>query len=73
MKLPRHISGLRAARAFQRLGFKVVRQRGSHLVLRRDEPFAQITVPMHAEIRVGTLHDLLEDAGVPLEEFLAVL
>ena len=45
-KLP-HISGTEAIRAFERLGFKAVRQRGSHVVLRREN--SGCVVPLHRE------------------------
>ncbi len=43
-KLPR-ISGRQCRRALEREGFYFKRQEGSHIILRRDEPFAQLVVP----------------------------
>ena len=56
-KLP-VISGMEAIRALERLGFSVVRQRGSHIVLRRDS--AGCVVPNHQELKVGTLAGILK-------------
>lgn len=69
-KLP-HISGAQAVRALEHLGFVVVRQRGSHIVLRRGS--AGCVVPNHREIKVGTLGGVLKQAGVTPEDFLAAL
>ncbi len=69
-KLP-VVSGAEAIRAFERLGFAVARQRGSHIVLRRAE--SGCVVPNHREIKIGTLAGILKQAGVSIEEFLAAL
>ena len=69
-RLPR-LSGAEAVRALQRLGFEVVRQRGSHIVMRRGA--TGCVVPNHREIKVGTLAGALRQAGVSVEEFMAVL
>ena len=50
-KLP-HVSGMQAIKALERLGFKRVRQSGSHVVLRRRADGC--VVPLHAELKVGT-------------------
>ncbi len=69
-KLP-HVSGAEVVRALERMGFVVLRQRGSHIILRRGS--AGCVVPNHREIKVGTLTGLLKQAGVGVEEFLAAL
>jgi predicted RNA binding protein YcfA (HicA-like mRNA interferase family) len=69
-KLP-VISGAEAVRALERLGFVVVRQRGSHLILRRDS--TGCVVPNHRELKSGTLAGILKQAGVPADEFIAAL
>jgi predicted RNA binding protein YcfA (HicA-like mRNA interferase family) len=70
-KLPR-ISSREAIRALQRLGFEEVRQTGSHLVLKRDTDDGLIgcVVPVHQELRVGTLSSILKQAQVTPEEFI---
>jgi len=50
-------------------GFTRRRQHGSHIVLRRDEPFAQVVVPDHRELDRGTLRAILRHADVSVEEF----
>ena len=69
-KLP-HVSGTEAIRSFERLGFTVVRQRGSHAVLRRGG--TGCVIPIHRELKVGTLSGALKQAGVTAEEFIAAL
>jgi predicted RNA binding protein YcfA (HicA-like mRNA interferase family) len=71
-KLPR-ISGRECVRALERAGFSVIRQRGSHIVMRRDDPFAQVVVPDHREIHTGTLRDIIRDAGLTIDEFIDLL
>lgn len=51
-KLP-VISGADAVRALERLGFQVVRQRGSHIVMRRGT--VGCVIPSHRELKIGTL------------------
>ena len=69
-KLPR-VSGADALKALQRLGFTKVRQSGSHVVARRGNKGC--VIPMHPELKVGTLAGLLRQAEVSPEEFIAAL
>lgn len=69
-KLPR-ISGEEAQRALERLGFVKVRQSGSHVVMRRDAKGC--VVPMHSELKVGTLAGVLRQADVTPDEFIEAL
>ncbi len=64
-KLPR-VSGAEVVRAMQRLGFAVVRQRGSHIVMRRGS--SGCVVPNHRELKTGTLAGVLKQAGVSVDE-----
>lgn len=69
-KLPR-LSGAEAVRAFQRLGFEIARQNGSHIVMRRGA--SGCVVPNHRELKMGTLTGALRQAGVTADEFVAAL
>lgn len=69
-KLPR-VSGAQALKALQKLGFEKVRQSGSHVIARRGDKGC--VIPMHAELKVGTLAGLLRQADVSAEEFTAAL
>jgi predicted RNA binding protein YcfA (HicA-like mRNA interferase family) len=65
-KLP-SVSGDKAVKALRRLGFVLLRQKGSHAILRRGSQGC--VVPMHREINQGTLRGVLKQAGVTDEEF----
>ena len=67
------VSGRAAEKAFPRLGFTFQRQVGSHRILFRLEPFAMASVPMHDEIRVGTMLGILRKAKVDREDFVKAL
>jgi predicted RNA binding protein YcfA (HicA-like mRNA interferase family) len=71
----RKVSGKEAIKALERLGFKIVRQRGSHVVLKRETEKGEIgcVVPLHRELKIGTLRGILKLAEVTPEEFLANL
>ena len=69
-KLPR-TSAERIIKALVALGFSAVRQRGSHVVLRRGEKGC--VVPMHHEVAVGTLRGILRQGDVSPEEFTDAL
>jgi predicted RNA binding protein YcfA (HicA-like mRNA interferase family) len=71
-KLPR-ISGKDCIKALQKTGFDQKRRESSHVILRRDEPFAQIVVPDHQELATGTLRAIIRDSGLSVEEFVALL
>ncbi|MBV9007691.1 MAG: type II toxin-antitoxin system HicA family toxin [Verrucomicrobia bacterium] len=66
-KLP-CVSSAEAVRRLERLGFRVVRQRGSHIVLRRGA--AGCVIPAHRELKVGTLAGALRQAGVSVQDFV---
>ena len=57
-KLPR-VSGRQGVRALEKAGFCKKRQHGSHIILQRDEPFAQLVVPDHSELGRGTLRAII--------------
>ncbi len=67
------ISGRECVRALSKAGFHVRRQEGSHLVLRRDDPFAQVVVPDHRELDRGTLRAIIRQAGLSVDEFTRLL
>ncbi len=71
-KLP-SISGRACIKALERAGFTVRRQEGSHVILRRDQPFGQLVVPDHKELDRGTLRAIIRQADLTVEEFLRLL
>lgn len=67
------ISGRVCIKALERAGFVVKRQEGSHVILRRSQPFAQLVVPDHKELDRGTLRAIIRQADLTVEEFLKLL
>lgn len=68
------VSAREVINALRRLGFEIHHQRGSHVVMRhRDDPSRRAVVPMHPELRKGTLNSVLKGARVSREEFLRAL
>jgi predicted RNA binding protein YcfA (HicA-like mRNA interferase family) len=67
------ISGRECLRALEKLGFFLRRQEGSHMILRRDNPFAQVVVPDHKELDKGTLRGIIRSAGISVDEFTRLL
>jgi predicted RNA binding protein YcfA (HicA-like mRNA interferase family) len=70
-KLPR-ISSREAIRSLERLGFEQVRQTGSHIVMKKETEKGEIgcVVPVHRELKIGTLSGILKQAQVTVEEFI---
>jgi predicted RNA binding protein YcfA (HicA-like mRNA interferase family) len=71
MKLPRDVSGEQLARIVERLGYQFIRQNGSHARFTHPgPPQAHIVIPMHKQIKVGTLHDILSTIAEQRERSL---
>jgi len=58
------ISGAQLVRALERVGWEQVRQRGSHVRLKHPERSTALVVPLHRELKRGTLNGILRDAGL---------
>jgi predicted RNA binding protein YcfA (HicA-like mRNA interferase family) len=71
-KLP-VISGADCVKALSKIGFEVYRQRGSHIVVVRQSPPTQTTIPNHKELDRGTLRAIIRQTGLTVEEFIALL
>ena len=72
-KLPA-VSCRQAVAAFKKVGYEVDHQTGSHVILRnREYPFRRLTVPNHKEIAKGTFRSLIREAGLTVDEFVALL
>lgn len=64
MTVPRDLSGSDLARALQKLGYTVTRQKGSHVRLTTTRSGEHhITVPLHNPLKVGTLSSVLREVG----------
>ena len=66
-KLPRGVSGKDAVRVFEKVGFTFRNQTGSHVSLSRGTD--RISVPMHSSLATGTLHSLIKQANLTIDEF----
>ena len=69
-KLP-VLSGRDLVKALERLGFEQMRQRGSHVVMRRGSVVC--VVPLHNEVKAGTLAGIVRQAGLTQDEFLGAV
>ena len=66
------VSGADMVRALTRAGFVEVSRRGSHVKMRHPDGRTAI-VPMHREIAPGTLRSILRQAGLTVDQLLALL
>ncbi|OHD62364.1 MAG: hypothetical protein A2014_04885 [Spirochaetes bacterium GWF1_49_6] len=66
------LSGEEIIRILEKFGFKVLRQKGSHVSLKRETLNGSIgcVVPNHKEVAAGTLRGILKQAQITLEDFL---
>ena len=71
-KLP-VISGKECIKALEQLGFIIVRQRGSHIVLVRENSKTTVIVPNHKELDRGTLRAIIRQADLTVDEFVQLL
>lgn len=70
--LPR-VSGREAVKAFEKSGWHVARQKGSHIILTKEGSFVTLSVPDHRELDRGTLRKLISLAKMTVEEFKELL
>jgi predicted RNA binding protein YcfA (HicA-like mRNA interferase family) len=63
------LSGREVVRIFERFGWNVARQKGSHIILVKDDNIATLSVPDHKEVAKGTLRSLLRASGLTVSEF----
>ena len=67
------VSGRKVVRAFEKLGWQVARQRGSHIIIVKEGEVATLSIPDHKEVARGTLRSLIRCAGLTVEEFTELL
>lgn len=68
-----NISGKEAVKAFQKAGWQTIGQVGSHLVMVKPGVKANLSIPQHKELSVGTLRALIRHSGLTVEKFLELL
>ena len=62
-------NGREVAKVFERFGWRIVRQRGSHIIMVKDEQIVTLSIPDHDEVAKGTLRSLIRSAGLTVTEF----
>jgi len=67
------VSGRALIRVLEKAGWQVVRQRGSHVRLKHPERRIPLVVPLHRELKRGTLDGILKDAGLARDELRRLL
>jgi predicted RNA binding protein YcfA (HicA-like mRNA interferase family) len=68
-----NISGKEAVKAFAKAGWQTVGQVGSHLIMTKQGQRANLSIPQHKELSVGTLRALIRSAAMSVDEFLNLL
>ena len=70
-KLP-HLSGKEVVKALSKVGFVPIRQTGSHVIMTKQTADGKtgLVVPMHREIDIGTLAQIIRQSKTPREDFL---
>ena len=71
----KRVSGEKVVKTLRKMGFTVARQRGSHVVLKKVGVDVTVgcVVPMHKEVAIGTLFNILKQAQITVEDFTAHL
>ncbi|MBT4485254.1 MAG: addiction module toxin, HicA family [Candidatus Latescibacteria bacterium] len=67
----KRISGKETIRILEKHGFIQIRQRGSHVLLKKQTAHESVgcVVPLHKELAVGTLYGIIKQAKLSVEEF----
>jgi predicted RNA binding protein YcfA (HicA-like mRNA interferase family) len=67
------VSGPKAVKAFSRDGWRVDRQKGSHVIMVKPGSMASLSIPQHRELAPGTLRSLIRASGMSVERFVSLL
>jgi len=67
------LSGQEVVRVFDSFGWSVARQRGSHIVMTKENEIVTLSIPDHKEVARGTLRSLIRSAGLTTDEFVAAI
>jgi predicted RNA binding protein YcfA (HicA-like mRNA interferase family) len=65
-----NISGKHAVKVFQKFGWTVLGQVGSHVVMVKEHQRVNLSIPQHKELSKGTLRALIRNSGLSVDEFL---
>lgn len=64
------ISGAEVVRVFEKFGWNIARQSGSHIIMIKEGEIASLSIPNHREVAKGTLRSLIRSANLTVDEFL---
>ena len=67
------LSGRKAVRVFERLGWHIARQRGSHIIMIQEGRNVTLSIPDHKEVARGTPRSLIRAAGITVDDFVRLL
>ena len=59
-----------AIKTFEKFGWQIARQKGSHIILTKPGHSATLSIPNHPQVARGTLRSLIARAGLSAEEFI---
>lgn len=65
-----NISGKEVVKAFEKAGWQVAGQVGSHVIMTKPGSRANLSIPQHKELSIGTLRALIRHAGLTVDQFL---
>ncbi len=71
-QLPK-LSGREVVKVFEKLGWEIARQRGSHIIMSKKGHLATLSIPNHKEVAKGTLRSLIRSARLTVLEFLSAV
>lgn len=60
-------------KTFEKLGWQVSRQRGSHIIMTKEGHIATLSIPNHSTVARGTLRGLITKAGIDIDTFLSLV
>lgn len=67
------LDGEEVVRVFESFGWRVARQRGSHIIMTKEGEIATLSIPKHKEVAKGTLRSLIRSANLTVDEFIKAL
>jgi len=67
------LSGKEVVRVFESFGWRVARQRGSHIIMIKEGEIITLSIPNHREVAKGTLRSLIRSANLTVDEFVAAV
>ncbi len=74
MRLPRNLSGAEFIKVLTKhYSWEIHRREGSHVTLKKEKEIEILTIPLHSDLRIGTLLAILRKAGIEKDDFLKKL